>query len=82
MKWLLILYIIVGIHESSSKDCNEYTTCETCADHAGWIGILKCRWCPKSGTCHAPQSFLNPCKKRYHITEVGECPEQKYLRNH
>ena len=82
MKWLLILLIIVGIHESCSKDCDEYTTCETCAAQVGWPKFVNCRWCPKTGTCHAPQSFFNVCKKRNRISKVGECPKQKYLRDH
>jgi hypothetical protein len=56
-----------------SANCDTFKMCSECASAKTWTGS-NCRWCPKTGDCHAEGSLSNKCSTDEQITDKSNCP--------
>lgn len=72
---LLVLPLVNGQNSSDSGEaCNTFMDCGSCADAEHLFGT-SCRWCPKTGQCHAYGSIYNTCSSEQQITDPMYCPK-------
>lgn len=55
----LIVLLILSIASTGNCKCNTHRDCYSCANSKS--GLISCRWCERTKTCHQPGSIYNVC---------------------
>ncbi|XP_028400226.1 lipase ZK262.3-like [Dendronephthya gigantea] len=85
-RFVIVACLCLGFSSAwlfSGPDCDEQNSCKTCAQTESWSG-KRCRWCPRTSTCHAHGSVVNKCSRAENVVNSKDCNkivQKKYDKN-